>query len=301
MPDDLQVRQPELDDLPYRLGRHVNHDPRSAGYAFRTAPPVPYPQVEWPRAVPVFDQGALGSCTGNAAAGWLAHANVLRPGLTTVPVSGATTGPALAPVAEPLAVEFYAEATHLDPFDGSYPPTDTGSDGLSVVKVLQRWGLVGVYQHAFDLPSVLGALQLGPVLIGTSWHRGMFTPDASGMVWPDGDVVGGHEYLLTGYRPDPASDDPASGTVMLVNSWGPAWGNDGYAVMTASVLGELLADHGDATIPHPVPVDAPTPPAAVDYTLSDANTAYVERVAARRDMTGDQWLNQHLDHYRADR
>src|SRR5690349_3550882 len=54
-----------------RLGRHVNHDPRSRRFPVRTAP-VPLRTVEHERHVGVFQQGDLGSCTGNAALGCMA-------------------------------------------------------------------------------------------------------------------------------------------------------------------------------------------------------------------------------------
>lgn len=124
---------PEYPDNPHRLGRNLNHDPRSRAFAFRAAPDTPLPSVHWDRAVPIFDQGDLGSCTGNAAAGWLATANALRPGLE----QAALIKGIKEPVDEAAAVWLYENATAIDPYDGHYPPDDTGSDGLSVTKVLR--------------------------------------------------------------------------------------------------------------------------------------------------------------------
>ena len=232
----------EAPDLPHRLGRHLHHDPRSRGFPF-SGPAVALVSVAWPRAVPIFDQGPVSSCTGNAAAGWLATRTATRDGAKT------WEGRA---VDEPLAVDVYSQATGIDPFDGAYPPEDTGSDGLSVVKVLQRMGVVERYEHCFDLASVLAALQLGPVLVGTAWHRDMFWPDARGLVRATGDVVGGHEYLLTEY-------DAAAQEVVFANSWGPGWGQHGYGRMKTGTLMLLLDDNGDATVPY-APVAAPPEP-----------------------------------------
>src|SRR5215218_3923484 len=65
-------RIPHAPDAPYGMGRQVNHDPRSRQFAFRAPPKVELRAVRYERHVPIFDQGNLGSCTGNAAVGCLA-------------------------------------------------------------------------------------------------------------------------------------------------------------------------------------------------------------------------------------
>ena len=255
MTEPIVIPLEEAPGLPYRLGRSVHHDPRSRGFPF-SAPTVALVSVAWPRAVAIFDQGDLGSCTGQAAAGWLATRTATRDGVT------AWEG---RPVDEPLARDIYSDATRIDPFSGAWEPDDTGSDGLSVVKVLQRMGVVERYEHCFDLSSVLAALQIGPVLVGTAWHRDMFWPDDRGLVRATGDVVGGHEYLLTEY-------DAAAQEVIFANSWGPGWGQHGYGRMTTGTLMLLLDDDGDATVPYaPVtaPPEPPPPPAPAPSSFWD--------------------------------
>ena len=66
---DRVIRRP--DGTLFALGRHVNHDPRSRRFAFRAQQATLAP-VFHERHVPIFDQGSLGSCTGNAALGILA-------------------------------------------------------------------------------------------------------------------------------------------------------------------------------------------------------------------------------------
>ena len=267
---------PEQPGLPYRLGRHRHHDPRSRAYAYTPPTSVVLKTVHWERAVPIFDQGNLGSCTGNAAAGWLATSSSQRPGLATV---------AGVPVDEDYAIALYARATQIDPFDGTYPPDDSGSDGLSVTKVLKERGLVDTYQHAFTVDAALAALMSTPVLVGTSWHNGMFTPDAAGVVSATGPVVGGHEYLLVGYDAD-------AHLVTFANSWGTSWGVGGYGRMTVATLTALLADDGDATIPHPVVAPVPpTPPGPPPFSWRSILTwlrGWLERlvVAALSRRTG---------------
>jgi papain like protease len=272
-------RIPEAPDLPHPLGRHVHLDPRSRAFAF-TADAAPVLQsVYWPRAVPIFDQGQLGSCTGNAAAGWLATTNALRPGMTE------TMG---TPITEKTAVLIYSVATEIDPYDGQYPPTDTGSDGLSVTKVLRSHGYVDSYQHAFDVSAVLAALMTGPVLVGTVWHNGMFQADEWGVVSISGPVVGGHEYLLVGY-------DAARHQVTFANSWVTGWADAGYGHMTVATLTALLADDGDATIPHalvtaPVPDPEPVSPPPFLAGLSDRARARMVSRARKAGLTEEQWV-----------
>lgn len=276
-------RIPETPDLPHPLGRHVHHDPRSRTFPFRPPVTVELRSVLWDRRVPIFDQGTLGSCTGNAAAGWIATADALHPGLAAVAGHG--------PVDEQLAVWLYEQATRIDPFDGTYEPDDTGSDGLSVTKVLVQLGVVDRYEHAFSADAALAALMLGPVLVGTNWYQGMFDPDARGVVTPSGSVAGGHEYLLVGYDAD-------AELVTFANSWGAGWGAGGYGRMTVPTLRRLLAEDGDATIPH-APVAAPVPPEPPPLlvALDPAVAARVVRAAARRHLDPAAWVNSHLRRY----
>lgn len=242
---------PVAADLPHGLGRHINHDERSRQY--RVTADVPIESVSWERRVPIFDQGQLGSCTGNAAAGWLATDNADRQGLTMVDVDGARLL-----VDEALAVDIYSQATQIDPWPGAWPPEDTGSDGLSVAKVLQSLGTVDVYRHAFTVEEAMAALQTGPVMIGSNWYDGMFYPNASGEVTISGRIVGGHEYLAVAY-------DKTRQRFRFANSWGSSWGDAGYFTMTLFTLSTLLSQDGDVTAPHslivaPVPPEPPAPP-----------------------------------------
>lgn len=222
---------------PHPLGRLLNHDPRSRAFPFSGRPEAAavVKSVRWTRRAPILDQGSLGSCTGNAAAGWL--------GTDDAEVRGR------ADVTEALAVDIYSDATRIDPFDGQYPTDDTGSDGLSVCKVLKKRGLIGSYTHCFSLADVLAALQSGPVLVGTNWYDGMFNPGSRGLVEISGAVAGGHEYVAEGVDVDRQE-------VVFANSWGGSWGEGGHFRLTYATLTRLLSEDGDATVPHAlVPAD----------------------------------------------
>lgn len=225
------------------LGRHVNHDPRSLAY--RVEPDGTVATVRWERVTPVLDQGDLGSCTGNATAGVLGSQPFHAYTSKTV-------------FDENFAVQIYSAATKIDAFDGVYPPTDTGSDGLSVAKAAKQWGFISGYQHITSLAAAHTAIQAGPFITGVNWYSGMDEPDADGVVSVSGTVRGGHEFEIVGY-------DAATGLWEAVNSWGPGWGVGGHFFIPDAGYARLLAEQGDATVfvplnqPAPVPTPEPTP------------------------------------------
>ena len=243
-----------------RLGRHILHDSESRRYAFRAPVVTELRAVRHQRYVPIFNQGAIGSCTGNAAVGCLATG----PFYATVNAGDAAW---LRPLDETAAVACYSQATAIDPWPGTYKPEDTGSDGLSVAKVLTQAGAIAGYQHTFTLLDALAALMDRPLITGTWWTYDMYEPTRDGLVTPSGRDVGGHEYVVAGY-------DPVRGWVWFDNSWSPVYGVDGSFAMEAERYGDLLARDGDVTVftpatePAPVP-DPPSPADAADRALWD--------------------------------
>ena len=216
-----------------RLGRHVAHDPRSAlhgidGVVHRWERPH---DVDWARRAPIFDQGDIGSCTGNAMAGWLGTDNDHRKGR--------------ADVDEALAVQLYERATRLDGWPGSYPPDDTGSSGNAVAKAAREEGLTRGWRWAFTLGGLLRALNHGGVLVGIPWLNSMDAADPDGLltVDPASGVRGGHEVLLRRHV-------RREGRVGGDNSWGPAFADRGSFWLTYAGLRRLLDARGDCTIPY---------------------------------------------------
>lgn len=202
-----------------RLGRHVAHDPRSWDYPAEAAPSIKTTIHPLPPELPL-NQGDLGSCTGNAMAGLLACHGV--------------------PVDETLALKLYEEATALDPYPGQYPPEDTGSAGLYVAKAARKAGLCKWYRHAFGLAHALHAIVLRPVIIGINWYSSFDTPYAGGLIEivPGAIVRGGHEVLVYGV-------DAENKQILICNSWGTTYGQNGTVRLPWGDFEHLLDEQGD--------------------------------------------------------
>lgn len=205
------------------LGRRQEHDDRS--WEFQAARAAAPKSVMWERRVPVWDQGALGACVGFAFVGMLCTDPFFREYLKPKNARG-----------------LYSAATRLDSFPGEWPDDDTGTSALAAAKAARRLGWIRGYQHAFGLAHALAALAVAPVVTGIPWYDSMFTPDRWGRlrVTANAEPVGGHEVLIVGC-------DVAKGIVRVCNSWGPGWGDGGYAWMTFDVWDRLLHEGGDVT------------------------------------------------------
>lgn len=265
------VRRYEHRPTPRPLGRHVHHDPRSLDYAAGVLPHAAIHTVQWTRRAPIFDQGQIGSCTGNAATGLLGTDRAGQTGATSVTVTADAAAQSHGIFAagdhtldEDFALRLYELATRIDPYPGQYPPTDTGSDGLSVTKSLKTLGLVDSYTHAFSQQALDSALQSGPVIIGIEWLNSMFNPDANAVIPVDASsgVAGGHEIEITGL-------DVEQGLYTVANSWGTSWGKGGYGFFRRTDLAWLLSQQGDVTVPKvavPTPPVPPQPPVPAQQT-----------------------------------
>jgi hypothetical protein len=252
-----------------RLGRHVEHDPRSRGYALsEDLLPGTYSSAVHIINIPVLDQGQVGSCTGHAAEA-LAGTDPLYGG---IPLSLVARPTGDAGLDHQQAVALYSAATRLDSIQGVYPPSDTGSTGLAVAKAAQKAGLISGYQHAFSLDAALKALSVMPLIVGVNWYEGFDRPDASGLVSISGSVRGGHEFLLYGI------DGPGQ-RVLARNSWGESYGARGCFSFSFDDFGRLLSEQGDATafvpLTSPAPVPTPPTPASVDQALAMAARAWL--------------------------
>jgi hypothetical protein len=259
-----------------RLGRHVHHDERSKSYRVNALARADLNSIRHGRYIPVLFQGDLGSCTGNAALGavgtsplWEALPDSLKP---------STTDP---DADERLAVQLYSVATGLDQWPGSWPPSDTGSDGLSVAKAAQKAGYISGYRHAFGLDDALSALANSPVIVGINWYSSFDEPDANGNIrlTRGAFVRGGHEIVMDEL-------DVEGRRVGFTNSWGEDWGLHGRAYLSWDDFGRLLDEKGDVTVfvplsaPEPQPVPNPSDPMAALKALLAELLALVQKILA---------------------
>jgi hypothetical protein len=260
------------------LGRNVTHDSRNLWYRHQRTAPV-LVSVTHARNIPILDQGAVGSCTGNGEVGVLG----CDPNFAAIP-----TGVLLD---EAEALMIYSGAESIDG-DGPYPPNDNGSSGPSAAQAAKNLGLISGYVHCLSLADVLDALQTQAVSIGINWYDSFDNPPSSGLltISPNASVRGGHEPMLR-------SIDVENKLVGGDNSWGESWGVKGSFTMGYATLERLLAEQGDGTVsvplsspaPVPVPPVPPVPPIPTPTPVADADVALwtADRAWAREHHVGD--------------
>lgn len=261
------------------LGRTILHDTESLRYTVTPRSAAAYTSVRHERFCPTLDQNrwydpvekrwrALGSCVPNSGleavatgAVWAAIVNaadVAKPALT-----------------EDQAVDWYTKVTRLDPFAGEFRPDDTGSNGLTMAKLLKSLDLIGGYLHATSLEGGLTALHgdedtpgVG-FLTGITWKTGCDEPDAEGIIHWTGQVRGGHELYVREY-------DAERGLVWLDNHWSEDWGIRGRAAMPAEEFAAAVRDDGDITVLLPRTAPAPVPGKPVPVGADAALVAGME-------------------------
>lgn len=209
-----------------RLGRHIEHDPRSRDFPAETAPAIV--SVNHHATGLPLDQGKISSCTANALCGALDSAPDYTGGKVYT---------------EPNAVKLYELETKLE--GQPYPPNDPGGSGLMVCKAAQQLGWISSYRHAFGLQHALTALVIQPVITGFSWYSSFDEPDPKTSlvtITDDATVRGGHEVVVDGIDAD-------NQLIWLWNSWGTNFGHGGRFCMSFSTWEQLLAERGDVTVP----------------------------------------------------
>lgn len=258
-----------------RLGRNVHHDSQSR--RFRVPPRrVPLHSIKHESGIGILDQGNLGACTGYSGIACLARGQFFPTITPSDPYQLDSAG----------AIRLYSKSTEIDPFAGTYPPDDTGSDGLSIAKALKAVGEISGYLWAFTLDEALGQLMQQPLITGIPWRESMYLPDAGGLVIPSGPVLGGHEIAVDEYRED-------RGWVGFTNSWGPGFGLSGRFYLEAEAWGDLLNDQGDVTAfvpstePEPDPIPDPDREfAAILKPWARGNPFFHRKIAT----AGQRWL-----------
>jgi C1A family cysteine protease len=232
-------------------------DARDKVYASRLAAASPAEQDLRPAMPPVYDQGQLNSCTGNAIAGAMEYERD-RQGLSDfVPsrlfiwyneraVEGTTASNAGAYIRDGIKVvnsEGVCPET-LWPYDSAMfavtPPKRCYVAALTDQLVQ--------YHAVQTLGDVKDAISSNlAVVFGFTVYQSFESPEVAQtgvMPMPDTateHVVGGHAVVAVGYS------DP-NGHVIVRNSWGPSWGDAGYFYMPYQYMTGATANSDSAPI-----------------------------------------------------
>lgn len=140
------------------------------------------------------------------------------------------------------AVAGYSLATALDPFEGTYPPNDTGSSGLAAAQAAVQLGIGEEYVWYFGLQEILYALQFHPISFGGVWTYDMFKATKSNpVIRPTGEVAGGHQWVLSGFR-------TIDRVQYIVGEcwWGSGFGDNGRFYISVPDFQTLVDQEGDA-------------------------------------------------------
>lgn len=218
------------------LGRIYTADERDKQFLMRTALPsaakrvaAPAPsQKTWALKPPVLNQGKTGTCVGH---GWT---NFLR----CAPMQ------TIKGIDSPY--DLYRKAVVLDEDPGN-DAEGTAPDGELQNGTTVRAGAVALtaetrlqqYLWAFDLATAVEwLLTKGPVVAGTNWYDGMFAVPANGILKIEGQIAGGHCFLVRGA-------DSKKRIVSCTNSWGDTWGKKGNFFLTFSDFERLIHEQGE--------------------------------------------------------
>lgn len=212
-----------------RLGRQCVHDPRSRSFAaprLGAARRNVSHRIYDPRPNP---NQSHGNCTGCAEA-MLGNARGNRQLGVVLGMDDAD--------------RVYSLATKLDPWEGQWPPVDTGSSGTAAAAAAKELGYADRYEWYFGLDHALDGLQQRPLSVGTWWYQGLFEPDPrTKLVRVTGPKVGGHQWVARAY------DASASKlTIGQQRVGGRCWWGAGFRDwwITVDDFAGLLADDGDA-------------------------------------------------------
>lgn len=213
-----------IEQQSHLLGRNKVHDERSRAFPLLTA----VDRSTWhDKAIRLYDpwpnpNQAVGCCTGVAKCCQFNAVGNRRMGVV---------------LDMKTAELIYSQNTRIDPWEGVWPPDDTGSSGLASAKTAQARGLGGEYRWLFGgADEVVQSIMEGkPISVGTYWHWDMFDQNADGLITPTGGKAGGHQYVVRGYW--------KSRDWVLGRCW---WGSYRDFWISRKDLDSLLRDGGDA-------------------------------------------------------
>ena len=185
------------------LGRIRRHDPASRRYQSPHRGATRGRSVRHRLAAPHVDQFYLGGCVGFSGTNLLNTGAAVRSRAVfnrRVPIgrAGRTY------LGNDDGIRNYHESTVRDPFEGIYPPDDSGSSAIGLAKWWAELGVIGGYDWviAGGMDALIATVQATPVLFGSYWFDDMFATGPDGLLTSATDTAGasldntgGHEYL----------------------------------------------------------------------------------------------------------
>lgn len=249
MSDGDVITYPVTPDLPHALGRNVNHDPAHRNFALPQVDTLPSTSFRHRRYGACVNQGQIGQCVIGATA-HVFNCHPFRASFSARKLPCFTSA---------WLLPRYEEVTAADPYQGAYPPDDTGTDAESSMKVAQSHGEVVGYDWAFGALHGLATLPQAPLMQGTVWTDRMFECDSDGRVHYQGEPeVGGHETVVLGYEIR-SKVTQSQNRVWCLNDWstpeqrwGYAFSSSGignYFYLTLDEWEALIANNGDLVRP----------------------------------------------------
>lgn len=213
------------------------HDPRSRSFPIRATigEQVRRRYRQWGSPRERLDQGYEGACVGF---GWT-HELLASPARVRIDAAHGTP--------DTFARNVYRTAQRIDEWPGeSYD----GTSVLAGAKVVRSMGYINGFRWAFGIDDVLDTLCApardggGPVVLGIPWFESMYETRPGGLVEVDGDLVGGHCLILTGYHPGMRIRQEGwlnrFEVVRWRNSWGRGYGRAGDGLVRVEDLERLL-------------------------------------------------------------
>ena len=197
----------------------------------------------------VRDQGSRSSCLACAASDAHAHSHGRRQPLSAeflffhagqlMPRKNVTAGLTFSAVDRALQAQGQPDETE-------WPYATTQPSPWTPPVVSQRW-YCSLASSATDIQSIMKSIETQrPVILGVRLTAAFLALAAAPCVIPAaGKGVGGHAVLAIGL-----ADHPADGSLILVrNSWGSKWGENGCAWLCADYLTDKLIGY---RVAHPM-------------------------------------------------
>lgn len=173
------------------------------------------------------DQGSTSECTCYSWMHWLEDGPVVQD------LQPHRQKPLISPN------KLYKAAQERDQWAGT---AYNGSSVRAVARCLKELGVITEYRWASNISDIINTvLTVGPMVVGTKWYEGMNSPNNEGRMRITGRDYGGHAYVINGV-------DTKKNMFRIKNSWGKAWGKQGYAFIDIDDFNKLFLRSGEACV-----------------------------------------------------